>query len=91
MSELKMLANFVGEKNLERGLESVNKENRIELSSKIADGDDSVTEVQVHDMIKEMEDRTIDEIEGELPGLGEPILRMMAQKSLANYLAERVD
>jgi len=34
-----------------------------------------------------MEDKTIDEIDGSLPGLSEPMLRLMAQYSLQEYLA----
>ena len=89
MAEMEMLQQIIGEKNLERGIESVNESNRMQMASNLADGNEDVTEVDAYDMIKDMENRTIEQIQEDVPGIAEPALRMIAQYSLMNYLQER--
>jgi len=87
MAELQLLESIIGEQNLQRGIESVVKERRREMADALAGNDGDVTQVEAYDMIEDMEDKTIDEIDGSLPGLSEPMLRLMAQYSLQEYLA----
>lgn len=61
--------------------------NRKKLAKVIADASDEMTQVECRDKLLEIEDGMMDEMADDIPKEAEPVIRILIQNKVVNYLA----